>query len=151
MYWKEVQQLSREQFRRLTGVKKATFLEMAEVVEQSKLIDRKHVSRGRPCKLSVEDQLLMTLMYYREYRPFFHIGLSYGISEVQCWRIITKVESQLLQSKAFRLPGKKKLRQKEVQWQAVVIDVSEHPIERPKKNSAPTTRVKRKDIPSKAS
>ena len=111
MYWKDVQHISEEQFQRLTGVKKATLLKMVEVFEQSQLARRKHVGRGRSSKLSVEDQVLMMLMYYREYRLFFHIGLSYGISEVQCWRIVTKVESALLQSKAFRLPGKKKLRQ----------------------------------------
>jgi hypothetical protein len=147
MFWKDVQQLSGEQFQRLTGVKKATFLKMVEVVEQSKSANRKHALRGRPSKLSVEDQVLMMLMYYREYRTFFHIGLTYGISEVQCWRIVTTTEKRLLQSKVFRLPGKKQLHQSEVQWQAVVMDVSEHPIERPKKNSGTTTRVKRKDIP----
>ncbi len=29
---------------------------------------------GRPRKLSLEDQLLMTLEYSREYRTYFHIG-----------------------------------------------------------------------------
>jgi len=109
---------------------------MVEVVEQSIFAHRKHDSRGRPSKLSVEDQLPMLLMYYREYRPFLHIGLNYGISEVQCWRIVTQVESALIQSKAFRLPGKKQLHQSEMQWQAGVVDVSEHPIERPKKAAA---------------
>jgi len=145
MFWKDVQQISEEQFQRLTGVKKSTFEKMVEVVEQSKLAHRKQASKGRPSKLSVEDQILMLLMYYREYRTFFHIGLSYGISEVQCWRIVTAIEKILLQSKAFRLPGKKKLYQSEMQWQAVVVDVSEHPIERPKKNSGTTTAAKRKD------
>jgi|1186.fasta_scaffold1102167_1 hypothetical protein len=147
MFWKDVQQLSGKQFQRLTGVKKATFLKMAAVVEQIKSANRKHTGRGRPSKLSVEDQVLIMLMYYREYRTFFHIGLTYGISEVQCWRIVTTTEKILLQSKVFRLPGKKQLHQSEVQWQTVVMDVSEHPIERPKKNSDTTTRVKRKDTP----
>ena len=145
MFWKDVQQLSGKQFQRLTGVKKATFLKMVEVVEQSKLANRKHAGRGSPSKLSAADQVLMMLMYYREYRTFFHIGLTYGISEVQCWRIVTTTEKILLQSKVFRLPGKKQLHQSEVQWQTVVMDVSEHPIERPKKNSGSTTPAKRKD------
>src|SRR3954447_20828317 len=136
MYWKEVQQISEERFQRLTGVKKAAFIKMVEVVEQSIFAHRKHDSRGRPSKLSVEDQLPMLLMYYREYRPILHIGLNYGIIEVQCWRIVTQVESALIQSKAFRLPGKKQLHQSEMQWQAGVVDVSEHPIERPKKAAA---------------
>ena len=89
------------------------------------------------------------LMYHREYRSFFHIGLTYGISEVQCWRIVTTTEKLLLQSKAFRLPGKKKLHQSERQWQAVVVDVSEHPIERPKKTAALLLRQKEKTYPEK--
>ena len=83
MYWKEVQQINEEQFQRLTGVKKALFLKMVDVLEQSILAHRKPASRGRRSKLSTEDQVLMMLMYYREYRPFFHIGKSYGTS-VKC-------------------------------------------------------------------
>ncbi len=36
---------------------------------------------GRLPKLSRADQLLMPLMYWREYRTEFHIGLAYGASE----------------------------------------------------------------------
>lgn len=36
---------------------------------------------GRPNRLSIEDQLLMTLEYIREYRTYFHIAASYHISE----------------------------------------------------------------------
>ena len=62
-------------------------------------------------------------------------------------RIVTATEKALLQSKVFSLPGKKKLHQNEgQQWQIVVVDVSEHPIERPKKNSGTTTQAKRKGI-----
>jgi hypothetical protein len=31
---------------------------------------------GRPPKLARTDQLLMTLMYWREYRTEFHFGIS---------------------------------------------------------------------------
>jgi Helix-turn-helix of DDE superfamily endonuclease len=147
MFWVDVQQISEEQFQRLPGVKRGTFLKMVEVLQESKAANRKHASRGRPCKLSMEDQLLMMRMYYREYRTFFHIALTYGISEVQCWRIVTQTERALLQSKAFSLPGKKRLHQGEGQhWQVVVVDVSEHPVQRPKKNNGHTIQVRRKGI-----
>jgi hypothetical protein len=45
----------------------------------------------------------------------------------------------------FRLPGKKQLYQQADNWQVIVVDVTESPIERPKKNSAITT-VARKSI-----
>ena len=32
-------------------------------------------------------------------------------------------------------------------WEVIVVDVSEHPIERPKKNNAGIIQAKRKNIP----
>lgn len=70
-----IKTLSDEGFKRSTGVQQATFEKMLEVVEAG----LRHF--GRPPKLGRVDQLLMTLMYWREYRIEFHIGLTYGISE----------------------------------------------------------------------
>jgi hypothetical protein len=100
-------------------------------------------NRGRPSSVSIENQLLIMLMYYREYRTFFHISVTYGISEAQCWRIVRKMEDILIKSKLFHLPGKKQLAQSGTSWEVVVIDVGESPIERPKKNNAAITPVKR--------
>jgi hypothetical protein len=91
--------------------------------------------RGPKEKMNWYDKTLMLLMYYREYRTFAHIGTTYGISESQCWRIITTLETWLIKSDLFRLPGKKKLTQSDVEWNIVVVDVSEHAIERPKKTA----------------
>lgn len=49
-------------------------------------------------------------------------------------RIIQKVETLLIQSGEFRLPGKKQLYQNAYEWNVVLIDVAETPIERPKKS-----------------
>jgi len=99
--------------------------------------------RGPKPKLSIEDKLLMLLMYYREYRTFLHISSDYGISEAQCWRIITGLEELLIKSKLFHLPGKKVL-QEANNFEIVLIDVAESPIERPKKNKKNITQAKRK-------
>ena len=133
--------LSNRSFQRLVGVKRVTFERMVAVVQE-----RKHVSKGCPAKLCIEDELLMLLMYYREYRSFFHIGVSYDISETQCWRIVTKMESLLIGSRAFSLKGKKQLYEQQ-QQALIVVDVSEHSIERPKKSKEVIIRVKRKSIP----
>jgi hypothetical protein len=101
--------------------------------------------RGPKSKLNNYDKVLMMLMYYREYRTFTHIGSSYNISESQCWRIVTDVESRLIKSNAFKLPGKKKLLSSAREWEVVVVDVSEHSIERPQKNSVDTTLVRKRD------
>ena len=91
----------------------------------------------------------MMLMYYREYRTFFHIGSEYDLSEAQCWRIVTQTEKLLIQSSLFHLPGKKKLLTDNTQWEIVLVDVAESPIERPKKNSDSIIQGRRKNILSK--
>jgi len=98
-----VQALKDEDFKRSTGVQRSTFEKMLEVVTAG-LRDF-----GRPTKLSRADQLLLTLMYWREYRTEFHISLTYGVSEATVCRTIKKVENVLVKSKQFHLPGKKVL------------------------------------------
>ncbi len=131
--------------KRLTGVSKETFMVMRS--EANRLapvsIHKQGAKRGPKPKLSIEDKLLMMLMYYREYRTFLHISSDYGISEAQYWRIITSLEQLLIKSKLFHLPGKKVLQQAN-SFEIVLVDVVESPIERPKKNSESTTQVKRK-------
>ena len=84
--------------------------------------------------MSLEDQLLMTLEYWREYRTYFHIGQSWGVNESTAYRIIRKVEDIFSNSRTFTLPGKKKLQTSDSQIKVVVVYVTESPIERPKKN-----------------
>ncbi|MDR2511144.1 MAG: transposase family protein [Bacteroidales bacterium] len=108
---------------------------MLAVLNEAKAKLRKHPSRGTPAKLSNADKLLLLLMYYREYRTQFHIGITYGISESRVCEIIKETESILIQDSRFHLPGKKALLKEENQFEVVLVDVSESPIERPKKNS----------------
>jgi len=144
MRWKNIESLSASQFQRLTGVKRPTFEQMLAIINADIASKRKHPTRGKPPKLSVEDQLLMMLMYLREYRTFFHVATSYGISEAQCFRIVRKLESILVNNKSFHLPGRKSLLQNDNQWEVVVIDVGESPVERPKKSSGSIIPGKRK-------
>ena len=137
MRYETVKLLSDEDFKRSTGVDRTTFAAMLAVVEKG-LRDF-----GRPSKLSRADQLLMTLMYWREYRTEFHIGIAYGVSESTVCRTIKKVENVLIQSKQFHLPGKKKLQASDTAIEVVLVDVTEQPIERPKKDNACITAVKR--------
>jgi hypothetical protein len=101
---------------------------------------------GRPGKLSLEDQLLMTLEYWREYRTYFHIGQSWRVNESTAYRIIRKIEDTLTKSRTFTLPGKKRLTNSDYQLQVVIIDVTESPIERPKKNKKSSTVGKKNSI-----
>jgi hypothetical protein len=67
-----IKELSNKAFRRLTGVQKATFEKMIAVLREAQR--QKTLQSGRPSKLSLEDRLLMSLEYLREYRTYFHIG-----------------------------------------------------------------------------
>lgn len=71
----------------------------------------------------MEDQLLMTLQYWREYRTYFHIGQTWAVNESTAYRIIRKIEDALTKSRAFTLPGKKKLANSNSQLQVVIVDV----------------------------
>lgn len=93
----------------------------------------------------MEDQVLMTLEYWREYRTYFHIGQSWGVNESTAYRIIRKIEDTLITARVFSLPGKKKLQRSDYQIEVVVVDVTETPIERPKKNKNSFIVGKRKD------
>lgn len=109
-------------------------------------LDRRGKRGGQP-KLKVEDQLLLVLEYWREYRTQFHIATTWGLSESAVCRLIHKVETLLMKCGQFRLPGKKQLYQNAYIWQVLVVDVTESPIERPKKNSELTTVARKGGTP----
>ena len=135
MFYKDIENLNSGRFKRLTGVKREVFDQMLDVLNEYKTNSRKHPSRGTPAKLSNADKLLLLLMYYREYRTQFHIGVTYGISESRVCEIIKETESILIKDSRFHLPGKKALLKEENHFEVVLIDVTESPVERPKKNS----------------
>ena len=143
MTYKQVKKLKAEEFKRLSGVHYETFNQMVEIVK--KVYCSRKIT-GRPPKLKVEDQVLMTLEYLREYRTYFHLGTTWGVNESTAYRIVKRVENILIQAPELRLLGKKGLIQADYQLETVVIDVSETPIERPKKNKRNITVVRKKDI-----
>ena len=143
MRYEDIKDWKEQDFKRLTGVQHETFKKMLAV------LNKELPNFGRPSKLSRADQLLMTLMYWREYRTQFHIAGSYGISEATVCRTINKVEDALMRSGEFSLPGKKVLQSSDTIIEVILVDVSEQPIERPKKSKNGTTAVKRSVTPKK--
>jgi len=140
MKWSEAGRLSDSQFRRLVGIKRHTFSKMLETILLHRA--KRKTKRGRPDSIGNEDKLLMMLMYHREYRTYFHIASTFGVSEAQCWRVVGQMEDILIKSDLFHLPGKKQLLDG-TKLEVVVVDVAESPIERPKKNSGSTIPAKR--------
>ncbi len=134
MRYEAVKALNAEGFKRLTGLRPEVFGQMVGVLRQAETTKKK---AGRPSKLCLEDKLLLTMSYWREYRTQFHIAAGYGVHESSANRIITHVEDVLIKSRAFSLP--KRLEVSESEWTVVLVDATETPIERPKKNKSATT------------
>lgn len=132
--YKKIKRLEANEFRRLTGVKPETFLEMVGILKQEEAV--RMSKGGKPHRLTIEDRLLMALEYLREYRTYFHLGKSYDLSESACYRSCRWVEDTLIKSARFSLPGKKTLLKSDVEFEVVLIDAVESPIERPKKKSS---------------
>lgn len=130
-------------FRRITGVHRSTFNKMLEILQIA--YDKKHKNRGRKPKLSLADMLLATLEYWREYRTYAHIAASYGIHESNFYRMSRWIEDVLITDGTFSIPGKKALLDIETDYDVVLLDATETPIERPKKDKIATTPEKRND------
>jgi len=136
----DLSKLSNTQFRRYTGVTRYIFdISVLIVKEYEKLIK---IKEGRPTNLSVEDQVLMLLEFYRENRTFFHLGISYGLSESNVYRTIIKIEKILIKSGYFRLDGKKALLT-DTKIKTILIDATETPAQRPKKKRRNKKSIKR--------
>lgn len=130
--YEQVKNLSDEQFIRLTGVKRVTFDKMIGILEEAD--KKKKTKGGRRNKLSIENQLLMAGEYIREYRTYFHVSQSYGISESSCYKGIKWIEDTLIKHPDFALPGRKVLLKSDMEYEVILIDATETPIERPKNN-----------------
>lgn len=139
--YEKLKNISDAGFKRLTGVQKATYKLMVELLiwHESK---RKKLP-GRPSKLSYEDQILMMLEYLREYRTYYHIAIDYRISECNAYRMIRRAEDVLIKSEAFTLPPKRAL--SDMQIDVVLIDATETPIQRPKKSNQSTTPERKRN------
>lgn len=134
MKFERIKALDEEKFRRLTGVKRKTFDRMVEILKQA--FKDRATNRGRKKKLSLENMLLMTLEYIREYRTYFHISQSYSVSESNAYKTVKWVEDTLIKHPDFALPGRKALLKSDMEFEVVLVDASESPIERPKKKSS---------------
>ena len=133
MKYEKIYSLPAPAFRRTTGVKKETFTHMVGAIHA---FEKKRIKKkpGRPKKLSVEERLLMTLEYLREYRTYFHISKNYDVSESVCYENIKQIENILIKSKLFSLPKRKEILMSDDPIEIVLIDATESHIERPKRS-----------------
>ena len=80
MKYEQAKSLKEGDFKRLDGVKKETFLEMCQIIEQ---VENEKTS-GRKSGLSAADQLLLTLNYWREYRTRVSFGTRFRLARIKC-------------------------------------------------------------------
>ncbi|WP_342272785.1 transposase family protein [Spiroplasma endosymbiont of Acasis viretata] len=122
-----------QEFYSLVGIKLQTFQKMVEILKKAEVI--KKAVGGKPNKLSIENRLLMTLEYWKEYSSYRVIAKRYNISHTSCIRNIFWIENTLIKSGIFNLSGKKDLiKNKGINNTLLAIDATETPIERIKKN-----------------
>ncbi len=142
--YERLKQIKPAEFKRLVGVKKETFEVMLEVYNDYH--QKKKEQGGRPNRLLPQTQLLLMLEYYREYRSLAHMAFDYEISEPTASRVIKEVETVLIHSGKFSLPGKKALHQEGgIELEYIVIDATECPVQRPKKDNG-VAIVERKSV-----
>ena len=131
MKYEKMKNYGEGKFRRITGMRRRTFNKIVSILIPAEAARR---SKGGPKpSLSIEDMLLATLEYWREYRTYAHISVEYELSESQVFRIVKWVEDIVISDGTFRLPGKKALLDSECDCEVVLLDATESPIERPKK------------------
>jgi hypothetical protein len=131
--WKKMHYAGDRKFLRQVGIPRATFDTIVEKINayldaeraRNRLKNRGVKTTGLP----VEDRLLLTLYYLRHYVTFENLGDVFGISQGYANKRYHEYLDLLVT--ILRLPGRKALRDE--RWMAVLIDVTEQPIERPGK------------------
>jgi len=131
-------------FKRMFGVETQTFMKMKEILDKE--YEKMHRKGGSPPKMSVEDKLYAALKYLREYRTMESIGGDYGVSKSTISESIQWVENTLKKDGTFKLPGKKVLKEADGTIEYIVVDVTESPVNRPKKTKKPIIPAKRSGI-----
>jgi hypothetical protein len=104
---------------------------MKEILQKE--YNKLHKKGGSPPKLSVEEKLMITLKYLREYRTMEQIAYDYPVCKSTVCASIQWVENTLRKNSLFKLPGKKVLKEAPSANECMVVDVTESPIQRPKK------------------
>lgn len=136
--------------RRKVGIRRRTFRQLVKqrvaCMAQERISQPLHRRGKKAVKLSLEDKLLLTLVYLRQYDPFDELGAKCGVCESYANKIYHQDLDILV--KILRLPGQKALL--DANLNAIVLDVTEHPIERPTKQQRPYSSGKKKRHPLKA-
>jgi hypothetical protein len=129
-----------ETFRRLTGLDSSTFAALLPQVEQAWL-DTQQRRRQRPGRrrrpgagpkfaLSVADQLLVLLIYYRTYVSHVFLAFLFAVDDATICRTLRRIEPLL--AGIFRIP-ERRVELQEDEIRELFFDGTERPTRRPKR------------------
>lgn len=121
-------------FSRLVGVNYGTFtiiLGKLELEHQKYLNEKPRRKCGVQNALSLADQLLLSLLYMRNYETLLKVGSDFGISESYAQKRYTFIKKLLL--RCLDLPDEQSLKDA-IAGNQVAVDVTEQAIERPFEN-----------------
>jgi hypothetical protein len=122
--------LSNSKFKQLVGVENETFLMMLAILRVAD--SKRREQGGKPPRIPLEDKLLWTLQYWREYRTMEHLAHEYETSVSHIYRVIVWIENIIAEDGTFSLPGKESLTNANSPHKVVAVDATEHEVERPK-------------------
>jgi len=105
--YEKAMELKNTNFKQLIGVKKETYAEMVEQLQIA--YAEKQKRRVRHTKLTLEDQLFMSLKYWRQKVTQKELAFEFEVGEATVHDTIVWVENTLVKSGKFNLPGKKAL------------------------------------------
>ena len=125
MKYKKLAKMKVGRFKRAVGIPRELFEILVEVLRPS--YEEKHKLGGRKPNLNIEDTLLMTLTYYRDYPTFFKLGMMFGLDESNAHRWVKWSEDKLKEA----LSGVIDIRDLDENSEQLV-DVTECTIQRPK-------------------
>ncbi|MDR2360789.1 MAG: transposase family protein, partial [Oscillospiraceae bacterium] len=78
-HYEKTQKLNDVDFKQIIGVKRETFAAMTEVLTEVYL--EKHIKGGRKPKLTLEEQLILTLKYLRQYVTQKELAYEFEVGE----------------------------------------------------------------------
>jgi hypothetical protein len=121
-------------FHRLTGVSVATFDRMvARLRDPWEAAERGKAKSGRPREIGgLEEHLLVLLLYYRCYVTQEFLGFFHGVDRSAICRAIRRTEAQV--KPLFALCRAPRISRREAE--ALIVDCTEQPIQRPKDDAA---------------
>ena len=133
------------EFTRLVGVNYGAFQIILAKLENEILRFKNQKpmrQRGLKSSVPIADQLLLTLIYLRQYHTFLQLGEMFSISESYAQKRYSFISQRLM--KALDLPQDKDLTAENLK---LVADVTEQEIERPQKEQKSYYSGKKSDIP----